>query len=834
MSELLSEPEKLIDFMLNKGNGVKGLSQINLKQIPDRFIQPHEERLDRIQVATQESVPVIDVSNWEDPGVSESICEAAAKWGFFQIINHGIPDEVLENVKRAAHDFFELPVEKRRRYLKENSPSHTVMLKTSFSPLAEKVLEWKDYLMHFCDGQETEDSKFWPPVSRDQVLDYVNWTKPVIRKLLTVLLNGINVKQIDEVKESALMGSQVVTLLYYPKCPNPNLAAGAGRHSDVSSITILLQDDVGGLYVRATEGDQFHIAPTKGALVVNIGDVLQIMSNDRYKSIEHRVFVNGSKNRVSVPVFVNPSSDAVIGPLPEVLEPREKPIYKQVVYSDYFNYFFSKVATDNPEEGEAGNGRLQVFLSSFWASLGGVFGGNSNNQKEPESEEEELDLEMASRAVVPEQPRVGGGKQKNVQAEGRNRRVLRDIGNLVAAPAVEGKPQNQITRPMTRSFGAQLLANAQAAAEKNNCKKPLADNVNVLVGKDGAAKAKAMPKKEPGIKAKNDVLVVVGPDEEGSPKSGAKMKEVSSRKSGKSLTAILTARSKAACGLTKKPRDLPVDIDAADKENELAAVEYVEDMYNFYKLTEEDGRVHDYMDSQPDINSKMRAILVDWLIEVHKKFELVPESLYLTINIVDRFLSVKTVPRRELQLVGISSMLIACKYEEIWAPEVSDFIAISDNAYVREQVLLMEKAILGKLEWYLTVPTPYVFLVRYIKASVPADKEMENMAFFFAELGLMNYSTIINYSPSKLSASAVYVARCTLNRSPLWTETLKHYTGYSEDQLMECAKMLASFHHSGAVESKLKAVSRKYTDPERNAVALFPPAKNLLPAQVVI
>lgn len=76
------------------------------------------------------------------------------------------------------------------------------------------------------------------------------------------------------------------------------------------------------------------------------------------------------------------------------------------------------------------------------------------------------------------------------------------------------------------------------------------------------------------------------------------------------------------------------------------------------------------MDSQLDINSKMRAILVDWLIEVHKKFELMPESLYLTVNIVDRFLSLKTVSRRELQLVGISSMLIACKYEEIWAPEV--------------------------------------------------------------------------------------------------------------------------------------------------------------------
>lgn len=179
---------------------------------------------------------------------------------------------------------------------------------------------------------------------RDQVLDYIHWARPVIRKLLEVLLDGINVKQIDEIEESALMGSPAVTLLYYPKCPNPDLAAGAGPHSDVSSITLLLQDDVGGLHVRASDGDHqwVHVEPIKGSIVVNIGDVLQIMSNDRYKSVEHRVFVNGSRNRVSVPIFVNPSSDAVIGPLPEVMEAGEKPIYRQVVFSDYFNYFFSK------------------------------------------------------------------------------------------------------------------------------------------------------------------------------------------------------------------------------------------------------------------------------------------------------------------------------------------------------------------------------------------------------------------------------------------------------------------------------------------------------------
>lgn len=139
------------------------------------------------------------------------------------------------------------------------------------------------------------------------------------------------------------MGSLGVQLLHYPTCPDPSLAAGAGPHSDVSSFTLLLQDEVGGLYVRSGEGNGWiHVVPIKGSLVVNIGDVLQIMSNEIYKSVEHRVFLVSDQNRVSVPIFVNPSSDAVIGPLPEALEVGEKPIYKQVVCSDYFAYFFSK------------------------------------------------------------------------------------------------------------------------------------------------------------------------------------------------------------------------------------------------------------------------------------------------------------------------------------------------------------------------------------------------------------------------------------------------------------------------------------------------------------
>ncbi|PHT52572.1 G2/mitotic-specific cyclin-1 [Capsicum baccatum] len=112
-------------------------------------------------------------------------------------------------------------------------------------------------------------------------------------------------------------------------------------------------------------------------------------------------------------------------------------------------------------------------------------------------------------------------------------------------------------------------------------------------------------------------------------------------------------------------------------------------------------------------------------LPAYHKFELNPETLYLTIYIVDRYLAVETASRRELQLVGISSMLIDSKYEETWAPELNDFVCISDKTYSHEQVLTMAKQIHEQLEWYLTVPTTYVFLVRSIKASLP-DSEVND------------------------------------------------------------------------------------------------------------
>ncbi|XP_076913428.1 feruloyl CoA ortho-hydroxylase F6H1-3-like [Bidens hawaiensis] len=344
ISTIHSSPLNILDFVVNKGHGVKGLSDLGIKTLPYQYIQPSQERFDHTtnEEFNKDSIPVIDLSKWDDPKVTKAVCDAAEKWGFFQIINHGVPMHVLENVKDATHNFYELPAEEKLKYSKEQSVTNSVRFGTSFTPEVEKALEWKDYLSLFFVSDD-EAASLWPPVCRNQALEYIKSSETVVKKLLKILMNGLNVKEIDKTKESILMGSKRINLNYYPKCPNPELTVGVGRHSDVSTLTILLQDDIGGLYVRNIDSMKWvHVPPVNGSLVINVGDALQIMSNGKYESVEHRVIANGNDNRISVPIFVNPRPSDVIGPLAEVIESGEKPIYKNVLYSDYVKHFFRK------------------------------------------------------------------------------------------------------------------------------------------------------------------------------------------------------------------------------------------------------------------------------------------------------------------------------------------------------------------------------------------------------------------------------------------------------------------------------------------------------------
>ncbi|KAL2529705.1 Cyclin-B2-4 [Forsythia ovata] len=269
-----------------------------------------------------------------------------------------------------------------------------------------------------------------------------------------------------------------------------------------------------------------------------------------------------------------------------------------------------------------------------------------------------------------------------------------------------------------------------------------------------------------------------------------------------------------------------VDIDNGDKKNPLAVVEYIDDIYAYYKKTECLSCVPaNYMAQQFDINERMRGILIDWLIEVHYKFELMDETLYLTVNLIDRFLAVQPVVRKKLQLVGVTAMLLACKYEEVSVPVVEDLVLISDKAYSRNEVLDMEKLMINTLQFNLSVPTPYVFMIRFLKAA-QSYKKLELLSFFMIELCLVEYE-MLRFPPSLLAAAAIFAAQCTLGGSKQWSKTCEKHTNYIEDELLDCAKLMVCFHQK-ARTGKLTGVHKKYSTYKYGYTAKAEPAAFLL------
>ena len=226
-----------------------------------------------------------------------------------------------------------------------------------------------------------------------------------------------------------------------------------------------------------------------------------------------------------------------------------------------------------------------------------------------------------------------------------------------------------------------------------------------------------------------------------------------------------------------------------------------------------------YMSKQTEINEKMRAILIDWLIDVHHRFKLATETLYLTINIIDRYLEVTAITKGRLQLVGVTAMLIASKYEDIFPPEVQDFVNISDKAFAREDVLKMERNILKQLKYAVTVPSAYRFLQRYCKLGNSTEPQMA-FAMYFIELSLVDYK-MLKFSNSLIAASAVYLMHKFKEIKPEWPQTLIQGSPYKEDDLKICAKELCSLFQQ-ANRSNLQAVKNKFSSSSFYQVAITP------------
>jgi len=261
------------------------------------------------------------------------------------------------------------------------------------------------------------------------------------------------------------------------------------------------------------------------------------------------------------------------------------------------------------------------------------------------------------------------------------------------------------------------------------------------------------------------------------------------------------------------------DIDKNDYNDPQAVAEYVNHIYEYLMIKEKDRVDYTYMINQKHITEKMRAILVDWLVEVHRMFKLLPETLFLSVAMIDRYLSQKQISQDMLQLVGITSMLIASKYEEIYAPECNDFVYISDGAYTKQQILHMEQTILNALNFNITHPSALHFLRRYSKAG-GSDYTLHTVCKYLIELVLIDVK-FLKYLPSLLAAASVYLGRAMTGKTPLWTSTLHYYSTYSESIVRECAlemnELLKKSH-----SSSLKAIRKKYSSPKFGQVAELP------------
>ena len=176
-----------------------------------------------------------------------------------------------------------------------------------------------------------------------------------------------------------------------------------------------------------------------------------------------------------------------------------------------------------------------------------------------------------------------------------------------------------------------------------------------------------------------------------------------------------------------------------------------------------------YMENQKELQWKMRGILVDWIIEVHSKFRLLPETLYLGINIIDRFLSQRVVSLIKLQLVGITALFIASKYEEVISPSLSSFLYMAEESYTEEEIIKAERYVLQVLDFNLQYPTPMSFLRRSSKAD-SYDIQTRTVAKYLMEITLLDFKCL-EFPASCVAAAGHYLARHMLNREEWVSQT---------------------------------------------------------------
>jgi len=278
------------------------------------------------------------------------------------------------------------------------------------------------------------------------------------------------------------------------------------------------------------------------------------------------------------------------------------------------------------------------------------------------------------------------------------------------------------------------------------------------------------------------------------------------------------------------------DIDSEDGDDPQLVVNYVNEIYEYKRMLEREQSVKKgYLDGRIGvILPKMRSVLVEWMVEVHQQFSLLQETLYLSIAILDRYMqaAAERVARKSLQLVGVTAMFIAAKYEEMYAPEIGDFVYITDNAYTQMQIRETEIKIMSVLKFEMGRPLPLHFLRRNSKAG-QVDAVVHMLAKYVMELTLLEY-TFAHVLPSKIAATALAFSLKALDvddksLSELWNDTLRYYSQYELHDISKTLQQMATMvitTTQAPEQSKLLAIRKKYSHKKFGKIAEYPQLTN--------
>ncbi|KAF5204390.1 Dmr6-like oxygenase [Thalictrum thalictroides] len=319
----------------------------NKLSVHPKYMISDEERQSLKQVSMLSYVPVINLQELMDDGSSrpqaiEKLRKACKEHGYFEVINHGVSEAIMEDMMKVADEFFQLPVEDKLHLFSTDYRKRT-LLSTSFNATKEATMHWRDYLRHPCNPLE-EHINSWPtnPSSyRDVAGKYATQLKELTLKLLEAISESLGLEK-DYIAKALGKQNQTMQINYYPPCPNPDLTLALGAHTDPNCLTIVQHDEVSGLQIMK-DGSWFDVPAIHGAFFVNIADQLQVISNGEYKSLVHRAVTNSRKKRISIPTFYGPSYDAEIKPADSLVAANvHGPLYVPFTFEQFLSHFYSQ------------------------------------------------------------------------------------------------------------------------------------------------------------------------------------------------------------------------------------------------------------------------------------------------------------------------------------------------------------------------------------------------------------------------------------------------------------------------------------------------------------